>query len=150
MMTVAAVRLAHAIASPTPITDEPTYNGWATNLYGPDEVTSRPFFKWPAAQKRMASPAAATLRPMPSDRGVGWASASTIAPNTNPSVTRRRASARMTMCRGPSFCNRVCCTSDTTRLQRQPTVDRRDDFFHRHIEQTHARLPAPPQVMTAA
>src|SRR2546428_7083911 len=41
---------------------------------------------------RIASPAAATLRPIASDRPVGCASASTIAPKTNPSVTRSRAS----------------------------------------------------------
>src|SRR5207249_10479357 len=92
-MTVGAVRLAHASARPIPITAEPTYRGWATHRYGPDVVTSRDLFRCPAAQMRMPSPIAAIPKPIASDRAVGCASARTSAPNTNPSVTRRRASA---------------------------------------------------------
>src|SRR5262245_7834970 len=84
--------LAHAIARPTPVTDDPTYSGCATQRYGPEVVTSRALLRWPAAQTRKSSPPAARLNPMAIDRAVGVASASTIAPNTKPSVTRRRAS----------------------------------------------------------
>ena len=45
------------------MTDEPTYSGCANQRYGPDAVTSRDLFRWPAAQIRSASPSAAIDTP---------------------------------------------------------------------------------------
>ena len=69
--------LAHEIARPSPMTDDPTYNGCAHHRYGPDAVTSRDLLRCPAAQTRIASPQAETVMPATRDAPVGCASTST-------------------------------------------------------------------------
>ena len=58
----AAIGFRDAMPRPTPMIDEPTYSGCATYLYGPDEVTSRALFRWPAAHTRTPSPGLADAR----------------------------------------------------------------------------------------
>src|SRR5262245_12575604 len=91
-MSAAAIGFADAIASPTPITAEPTYSGCATYRYGPDDVISRDLYKWPAAQMRMPSPTSATIVPTTTDSFDGLARMNTSGAHTQPSATRNRAS----------------------------------------------------------
>src|SRR5438094_485591 len=86
------MRLCDAMPNPAPMTDDPTYSGCANQRYGPDEVTSRDLFRWPAAQMRSASPAAAIDMPTAIDLAVGSAAMSTSGAKTHPSATRNRAS----------------------------------------------------------
>src|SRR5262245_28570685 len=136
-MRSATSRLPDAMASPAPMIAEPIYKGCASQRYGPDVVTSRDLFKWPAAQIRNASPNTATADPMPSDVPLGFASHSTSAPNTKPRLTRRRASTATTLER-----------SLLTPASRQTTFDGREDFADLDVEKAHAIARAPAQVVT--
>src|ERR1043166_7109752 len=137
-ISTATGTLAHAIARPTPITDEPTYNGCADHRYGPETVTSRDFCRWPAAQKRIASPTADTVMPAATDARLGCARISTSAPNTKPSATRNRASPATSTPRK---------RSDTSRSRVEAPLDRVEHLLHLDIEQTHAAQSAPAQMM---
>src|SRR5438874_8123615 len=122
--------------------DDPTYNGCANQRYGPDTVTSRDLCRWPAAQKRTASPQAEIAIPAASDPRVGVASTSTSAPETKPSATRKRASVATRASRIGRA--RPRNPSDTpgsaTRLHgREPPLNGIPHFGHFHVEEAHAR-----------
>src|SRR5438105_12376277 len=129
------MRLRQAIARASTSTLDPRYSGGATKRYGPDEVTSRALFRCPAAQMRIASPAAATDMPIAIDRSVGSASTITSTPNTQPRATRSRASAATSV-------------SNMARLWRQAAIDCGDHLRRLDVEQAHARQPAAAQMMT--
>src|SRR5947207_7821424 len=125
--STAALHCADATATPAPISADPAYRGWCVILYGPDLVTSLPFSRCPAAQKRSNSPAAAIALPAASVANVGCASHKTAAPNRNPSGTRLRASASSRRAR-----RRV------VRSAMQPLSHQIDDLARRNIEKAPA------------
>src|SRR4051812_34697691 len=136
-MSSATVRLPEAIASPAPRIEDPTYSGCANHRYGPEDVTSRDLFKWPAAQIRNTSPAAATALPASSVAPDGCESHTTSTANTNPSGTRRRA--------------RRAVRSATPLLRcRETTLDGGQHFADTDVEQAHAIEAALAQVMALA
>src|SRR6476469_1190188 len=134
-MSTATSALFAAIASPTPMTHEPAYSGCPSQRYGPDDVTSRDLFRWPAAQIRSASPAAATSVPHSSVRPVGCASQRTARAKKNPRGTRSRARRRT--------------KSGTAMLgSRKTTFDGREHFVHLDVEQAHPLDLALPKMVT--
>src|SRR5262249_42331612 len=134
-MSTATSTLFAAIARPAPIMHEPAYSGCPSQRYGPDDVTSRDLFRWPAAQIRSASPAAATSVPSRSVRPVGCASQRTASAKRNPSGTRSRAR-RRTKSGTATFCSR------------EAAFDRREHFVDLDIEQAHPLDLALPEVVT--
>src|SRR5436309_6969005 len=54
------------------------------------------------------------------------------------------------MWRRPSRRRGASLTSDTTGLEREPTLDGVHDFLDRDVQQTHAILGAPAEMMTTA
>src|SRR5262245_19797011 len=136
-ISTATTMLFDAIASPTPMIDEPVYSGWPSQRYGPDEVTSRDLFRWPAAQMRRDSPAMATRLPHNSHQPVGCAKQSTRSPERNPSGARSRARGRAK-------------SGTTTFCGRQTALDRGEHFFDFDIEQAHLLDLALPEMVTLA
>src|SRR5262249_12071713 len=134
-MSTATSTLFAAIARPAPIMHEPAYSGCPSQRYGPDDVTSRDLFRWPAAQIRSASPAAATSVPSRSVRPVGCASQRTASAKRNPSGTRSRAR-RRTKSGTATFC------------RRETAFDGREHFVDLNVEQAHPLDLALPEVMT--
>src|SRR5215470_9513261 len=86
---------------------------------------------------RIASPTAAIDMPIAIVRSVGSARTMTRRPNTQPSATRRRASA-------------ATSGSNTARLCGEAALDRGRHLRRVDVEQAHARQPAAAQVMTLA
>src|SRR5262245_45229834 len=101
---------------------------------------------------RIASPTAATLIPIASDRIVGRASTNTRRPQTKPSVTRSRASKWTIISRRVVrlFALTTLPALETCRLDREPPLDGADDLARFDVKQAHAIVDAAAQMMAAA
>src|SRR6185436_9329825 len=147
---MATVALRDATERPTPITDEPRYSGCATHRYGPDKVTSRALCRCPADQNRIASPTLAIVNPAINVALVGRENQRTRPPHTNPSGTRRRASALATQARLRASTSPRRPPSRAGRSPIEPPFHRANDLVSPDVEETHALQPATPHVMALA
>src|SRR3954471_13960006 len=101
---------------------------------------------------RSSSPTPAIDIPAAIDRPLGCASTTVATPHTNPSATRLRASApvRLARTRSGAGMNPPADPSDTAGFSRQTAVDGGDHFGRFDVEQAHARLRAPAEMMALA